>query len=147
MTARGGGSIINLSSIGADMVIGNYLTVGTSKAAVESLTRYLAVQFAPDNIRVNAASCGLIKGQVAQLFPAAAEMQRVTVAATPLGRLATETDLANVVLFLASDMSGWITGQTILADGGLSLGRNRWPSSAEATTFTYVTPEGSHVKH
>jgi NAD(P)-dependent dehydrogenase (short-subunit alcohol dehydrogenase family)/3-oxoacyl-(acyl-carrier-protein) synthase len=121
MAARGGGSIVNLSSIGAGLVISNYLPVGTSKAAVESLTRYLAVQWAPVNIRVNTASCSLIDGEVAQLFPDAVEMQRVTAAATPLGRLATATDLANVVLFLASEKSAWITGQTILADGGLSL--------------------------
>ncbi|GCE01956.1 SDR family oxidoreductase [Embleya hyalina] len=121
MAARGGGSIVNLSSIGAGLVIGNYLSVGTSKAAVEALTRYLAVELAPDNIRVNTASCSLIEGDVARLFPRAAEMRDVTVAATPLGRLASEADLANVVLFLASEAAGWVTGQVLLADGGLSL--------------------------
>ena len=114
------GSIVNLSSIGAGLVVGNYLPVGTSKAAVEALTRYLAVELAPGT-RVNTASCGLIDGEVADRFPRAAEMREVTAAATPLGRVATADDLANVVLFLASDASGWITGQTILADGGLSL--------------------------
>ena len=115
-----GGAIVNLSSIGAGLVVGNYLPVGTSKAAVEALTRYLAVELAPD-IRVNAASCGLIDGEVAEQFPRAAEMRELTAAATPLGRVATADDLANVVLFLASEAAGWITGQTILADGGLSL--------------------------
>lgn len=114
------GSIVNVSSIGAGLVVGNYLPVGTSKAAVEALTRYLAVELAP-GIRVNTASCGLIEGEVADQFPNAREMREVTTAATPLGRLATADDLANVVLFLASGASGWVTGQTILADGGLSL--------------------------
>ena len=120
LMAGRGGSIVNLSSIGAGLVVGNYLPVGTSKAAVEALTRYLAVELAPD-IRVNAASCGLIDGEVADQFPRAAQMRELTAAATPLGRVATPDDLANVVLFLASDAAGWITGQTILADGGLSL--------------------------
>jgi len=123
MAARGGGSIVNVSSIGAGMVLGNYLGVGTSKAALESLTRYLAVQLAPDNIRVNTASCCLIDGDgAAKFFPQASELRQVIVAATPLGRVATEAEFANVVLFLASEASSWITGQTILADGGLSLG-------------------------
>lgn len=121
MAARGGGAIVNLSSIGAGLVVDNYLTVGTSKAALESLTRYLAVEFARDNIRVNTASCGLIDGELAPLFPRAEEMRQVIVEATPLGRLASEEDLANLVLFLASDLSGWVTGQTVLADGGLCL--------------------------
>ncbi len=121
MAARGGGAIINLSSVGASLVIGNYLPVGTSKAAVEALTRYLAVEYASHNIRVNTASCGLIDGEIARAFPDAEEFQRVVSDATPLGRLAREEELANVVLFLASDEASWVTGQTILADGGLSL--------------------------
>ncbi|BEL08266.1 hypothetical protein Q0Z83_064570 [Actinoplanes sichuanensis] len=121
LAARGGGTIVNLSSFGAGHVIGNYVTVGTSKAAVESLTRYLAAEYATDNIRVNTASGGLVQGSVAELFPDAAELRRVMSEATPFGRLATERELANIVLFLASDLSSWVTGQTLLADGGLTL--------------------------
>ncbi|WP_194837609.1 SDR family oxidoreductase [Nocardia sp. XZ_19_369] len=116
------GSIVNLSSIGAGLVIGNYATVGVSKAALEALTRYLAVEFAPDGIRVNTASAGLIDNATGDLFPDSAEFQRTVLAATPLRRLATETDLTEIVLFLASDRAAFITGQVILADGGLSLG-------------------------
>ncbi|MGH2944605.1 MAG: SDR family oxidoreductase, partial [Solirubrobacteraceae bacterium] len=122
MARRGGGTIVNVSSVGAGMAPDNYLVVGASKAAVEALTRHLAVAYAPLGIRVNTASCGLIGGEVAQLFPRAEEMQRVTVAATPLGRLASAEDLAGVVTFLTSDLSRWVTGQVVLADGGLSLG-------------------------
>jgi NAD(P)-dependent dehydrogenase (short-subunit alcohol dehydrogenase family)/3-oxoacyl-(acyl-carrier-protein) synthase len=122
MAARGGGCIVNISSIGAGMVPGNYLAVGTSKAALEALTRHLAVEFAPLNVRVNTASCGLIDGDLANLFPQAEEMKAVMARSAPLARLATAEDLAAVVDFLTSDQSRWVTGQVVLADGGLSLG-------------------------
>ena len=122
MARRGGGCIVNVSSIGAGFVPANYVVVGTSKAALEALTRYLAVEFAPLNIRVNTASCTLIEGDVARAFPDSEEVVAVTIASTPLGRLATADDLAGVIMFLASDSSRFITGQTVLADGGLSLG-------------------------
>jgi NAD(P)-dependent dehydrogenase (short-subunit alcohol dehydrogenase family)/3-oxoacyl-(acyl-carrier-protein) synthase len=122
MAKRGGGCIVNVSSVGADLVPANYVTVGTSKAALESLTRYLAVEFAPLNIRVNTASCTLIDGDVARAFPDYEEVVDVTVAATPMARLATAEDLVGVIMFLTSDQSRWVTGQTILADGGMSLG-------------------------
>ncbi|TQS28844.1 SDR family oxidoreductase [Microbispora sp. KK1-11] len=121
IAARGGGSIVNLSSLGSDLVIGNYVSVGTSKAAVESLTRYLAVEYAPMNIRVNTASCGLVQGEVLDLFPQAEDFRDVVVDATPMGRLATEDELASIVVFLASEAASWVTGQTLIADGGLSL--------------------------
>src|SRR6478752_3798275 len=121
MARRGGGTIVNISSVGAGLVPDNYLVVGTSKAAVEALTRHLAAEFAPLGIRVNTASCSLIRGEVAELFPRAAEMQEVGIASTPLGRLATPEDLTGVVTFLTSDLSRWVTGQVVLADGGLSL--------------------------
>jgi NAD(P)-dependent dehydrogenase (short-subunit alcohol dehydrogenase family)/3-oxoacyl-(acyl-carrier-protein) synthase len=122
MAPRGGGCIVNVSSNGAGMVPGNYLAVGASKAAVEAMTRHLAAELAPQGIRVNTASCSLIDGDVANLFPQAEEMKVVTRDSTPLGRLAVAEDLAGVVTFLASDLSRWVTGQVVLADGGLSLG-------------------------
>ena len=123
MAGRPGAAIVNLSSLGSSLVISDYVTVGTSKAAVEALTRYLAVEFAPHGIRVNTASGGLLDGQVATLFPEAARLADRVRAATPLGhRLGSETELAEVVRFLASPAASWITGQTVIADGGLSLG-------------------------
>lgn len=121
MARNGGGAIVNVSSAGAGLVPANYLVVGTSKAALESLTRYLAVDFAAQKIRVNTASATLIEGDVAQMFPDADNTIRSSIAATPLKRLAQAEDLADLVVFLASDQARWITGQTILADGGLSL--------------------------
>ncbi|GAA0349619.1 SDR family oxidoreductase [Actinoallomurus spadix] len=122
MVKAGGGAVVNVSSIGAPYVLDNYLAIGTSKAALEAATRYLAVELAPDRIRVNTASCSLIDTVSGRLFPGFDAMVANTIANTPLGRLATEEDLANVIVFLASPESGWVTGQTILADGGISLG-------------------------
>lgn len=153
MARSGGGAIVNVSSVGATLVPANYLVVGTSKAALESLTRYLAVDFAPKQIRVNTASATLIAGDVAALFPDPENTQRSSIAATPLKRLATAEDLADLVVFLASDQSRWITGQVVVADGGLSLcsealsPRPEWnttipaPAAAPALTSA-VAPEG-----
>ncbi|MEU6483270.1 SDR family oxidoreductase [Streptomyces sp. NPDC046887] len=116
-----GAAIVNVSSLGAATAPANYLPVGVSKAALEALTRYLAAELAGDRIRVNAASCGLIDNPVGQLFPSFEDVRANTVAATPLARLGRPEDLAEVVLFLSSERSGWVTGQTLLADGGLTL--------------------------
>ncbi|MBM7815140.1 SDR family oxidoreductase [Saccharothrix algeriensis] len=136
MARRGGGAIVNLSSVGSSLVIGDYAAVGTTKAAVEALTRYLAVEFAPAGIRVNTASGGLLDGAVAGLFPDAARLAERVRAATPLGRrLGREEELAELVVFLASPAASWITGQTVVADGGLSLGSAMLtaPDRADAT--------------
>ncbi|MEV6342956.1 SDR family oxidoreductase [Actinoplanes sp. NPDC051851] len=122
LAARGGGAIVNLSSIGSTTVIGNYLAVGTAKAAVEALTRYLAVEFGASGIRVNTASGGLIDGQVATLFPEPETVRGLAVRNTPLGRIGRPEEIAALVLFLLSDEASWMTGQTVIADGGMSLG-------------------------
>ncbi|KVP92692.1 beta keto-acyl synthase [Burkholderia ubonensis] len=136
MARAGGGSIVNVSSVGATLVPANYLVVGTAKAALESLTRYLAVEYAGSNIRVNCASSTLIDGAVAAQFPDPENTKRSSIAATPLKRLARAEDLSDIVLFLASDAARWITGQVVVADGGLSLcseglsPRPEWSGSA-----------------
>ncbi|MEU7881417.1 SDR family oxidoreductase [Microbispora bryophytorum] len=121
LVRAGGGAIVNVSSIGASYAPANYLGVGISKAALESLTRYLAAEFARDGIRVNAASAGLIDNEVGRMFPRFDSVRDNTVDATPLGRLASEADLAGLVTFLATPAARWITGQTVVADGGLGL--------------------------
>ncbi|MEG3630824.1 SDR family oxidoreductase [Streptomyces poriticola] len=122
MAARGGGAIVNLSSIGARLVAGNYACMGVAKAAVETYTRYLACELAPHRIRVNAASASFVEGPVIDGFPQADQLREVTVRATPAGSLVPAEDLAAVVLFLASNASRHLTGQTVLVDGGLSTG-------------------------
>ncbi|MFB8198364.1 cytochrome P450 [Kitasatospora purpeofusca] len=124
MARRGGGSIVNLSTLGGgQFVMANYLACGPAKAAVEAMTRYLAVDYARDGIRVNTAAAGMLYSEVVDLFPDAERMQRATIEATPMGRLGHPEELAEVVAFLASPRSSWITGQVILADGGLSTGQ------------------------
>ncbi|MFF2952814.1 cytochrome P450 [Kitasatospora sp. NPDC057965] len=124
MARRGGGSIVNVSTLGGGrFVMANYLACGPAKAAVEAMTRYLAVDYARDGIRVNTAAAGLLRSEVVGLFPDAERMQRATIEATPMGRLGHPEELAEVVAFLASPRSSWITGQVILADGGLSTGQ------------------------
>ncbi|MFI6344288.1 SDR family oxidoreductase [Streptomyces sp. NPDC050560] len=146
-----GGAVVNVSSLGSVTTPANYLPVGVSKAALESLTRYLAAELAGDRIRVNAASCGLIDNPVGQLFPSFDDVSANTVAATPLARLGRPEDLAEVVLFLGSERSGWVTGQTVLADGGLTLLRSAMsptpPAAAEPAPRTAPahTAEPAHT--
>lgn len=116
-----GGAIVNLSSLGAGTAPYGYAAVGTSKAAVEALTRYLAVEYAPRGVRVNAASAGPLDGEAVRQYAPQASAWETMRAATPLGRFGTERELAGVVVFLASPAASWITGQVIVADGGLSL--------------------------
>ncbi|MGW2488129.1 SDR family oxidoreductase [Streptomyces sp. NPDC001606] len=123
MRRAGGGSIVNVSALGgSQLVMANYLACAPAKAAVEAAARYLAVEFAPFNIRVNTASAAMLVSEVADAFPDAEAMQEAIAASTPLGRLGTPEEFAEVVAFLASDRARWITGQVVLADGGLTLG-------------------------
>ncbi|HET9871810.1 MAG TPA: SDR family oxidoreductase [Propionibacteriaceae bacterium] len=123
MAGRAGAAIVNLSTLGGgQFVMANYLACGPAKAALEALTRYLAVEFAAKGIRVNTAAAGMIHSRVADAFPDAERMQRAVIQATPMGRLGEPEEFAEVVAFLASPRASWITGQVLLADGGLSTG-------------------------
>jgi len=121
MEKRGGGNIIALSSLGAHRFIPEYGAIGISKAALETLVKYLAVELAPKNIRVNCVSGGLVDTDAVKAFPRYAEFKKEVVQRTPANRIGKPEDLAQVVGFLACPESHWIYGQTIVADGGLSL--------------------------
>jgi len=114
-----GSSIVAISSLGAQRVLENYVLVGTSKAALEALVRYLGVELAP-GIRVNAVSGGVVETGALEHFPNREEMLRAG-AANPVGRLVSPEDIAGAVAFLCSPDADMIRGQTIVVDGGFSL--------------------------
>ncbi|TSB45188.1 enoyl-[acyl-carrier-protein] reductase FabL [Alkalicoccobacillus porphyridii] len=118
---KDGGKIVSLSSLGSIRYLPNYTTVGVSKAAVESLTRYLAVELAPMNIVVNAVSGGAVDTDALTHFPNREELLNDAANRTPAGRIVEPADLANAALFLLSDEASMIRGQTIIVDGGISL--------------------------
>ncbi len=121
MQKRGGGHIIGISSLGSQFVLPEYVVIGISKAAVETLTRYLAVELAPYNIRANAVSGGVVDTDALKFFPNREAMLRQSLEKTPAGRLVTPEDIANVVAFLCTPDADMIRGQTIVVDGGYSL--------------------------
>ena len=116
-----GSSIVALSSLGSVRVLENYVLVGASKAALEALVRYLAVELSPRGIRVNAVSGGVVETDALDFFPNREQMVSWATTRTPAGRMVTPQDLANAVLFLCSPEADMIRGQTIVVDGGFSL--------------------------
>ncbi|PRO65480.1 enoyl-[acyl-carrier-protein] reductase FabL [Alkalicoccus urumqiensis] len=116
-----GGAVVSLSSLGAGRYLPNYTTVGVSKAAVEALTRYLAVELAPRGIRVNAVSGGAVDTDALTHFPNRDELLEDASSRTPAGRITEPKDLAAAVRFLVSEDAFMIRGQTIVVDGGISL--------------------------
>jgi len=123
MKARGGGSIVSISSPGSGRVMPEYVLVGSSKAAVEAITRYLAVELAPLGIVVNAVSPGIVDTDALSHFEVLHGLDwRVEARKqVPAGRLVTAEDVAGVVAFLCSPAAQMIRGQTILVDGGHTL--------------------------
>jgi len=126
MEKRGGGRIISISSPGSSRVLPDYVVVGASKAAIESLTRYLAVELALKNIVVNAVSPGIVETDALKHFDKLADRSilQKTIAATPAGRLVTPEDVAEVVAFLCTPAASMIRGQVIVVDGGYTLPAN-----------------------
>jgi len=123
MDKKGGGVIVSITGGGSQRVLPDYVAVGASKAALEALTRYLAVELAEHHIVVNAVSPGLVETDALKHFSFMADTDVIprTVANTPAGRLVTPEDVANVVVFLCSSEASMIRGQVIVVDGGFSL--------------------------
>ncbi len=124
MEPRGGGSIVSISSSGSTRVLPDYVAVGASKAALESLTRYLGVELAPRNIRVNAVSAGVVETDALHHFASMGGQQAILkkfIEEVPAGKLVSPEDVAGVVAFLCTPAAGMIVGQTIMVDGGYSL--------------------------
>ncbi len=115
-----GGSIVNLTSMGSQKVLPHYFSVGASKAALEAVTRYLAVELAPQGISVNAVSGGYVDTGALDHFPEREEMLAAG-KKTLLGRMVEVGDIAGVVAFLCSEEARMIRGQVIVVDGGATL--------------------------
>jgi enoyl-[acyl-carrier protein] reductase III len=116
-----GSSIVGVSSLGSTRVLENYVLVGTSKAALESVVRYLAVELAPREIRVNAVSAGVVETEALDHFPNREEMLRAAEKRTPAGRMVEPEDVAAAVAFLCSPDAAMVRGHTLIVDGGYSL--------------------------
>jgi enoyl-[acyl-carrier protein] reductase III len=118
---KSGSSIVAVSSLGSTRVLENYSLVGTSKAALEALVRYLAVELAPKGIRVNAVSAGIVETGALDYFPNREEMISWSLKRTPAGRLVEPRDIADAVCFLCSPEAEMVRGHTLIVDGGFSL--------------------------
>jgi len=116
-----GGKIVSISSLGSFFVLPDYVAVGVSKAALEALTRYLAIELAPKGICVNAVAASAVQTEAVKFFTKEQQAQTLPWQMTPAGRMVTPEDVANVVAFLCSEEAFMIRGRTIIVDGGTSL--------------------------
>ncbi len=118
MRGQGKGKIVSVSSLAARQAAPGMGVYGVAKAGIEALTRVLAAELAPFNVQVNAVAPSMVMTGFSAPFWSNEELCKKIVATIPAGRLAEPLDVAHVVLFLASDASGFITGQTLVVDGG-----------------------------
>lgn len=122
MQKVGGGSIISLSSTGNLVYTPNYAGHGSSKAAVETMVKYAAAELGEWGIRVNAVSGGPIDTDALKAFPNYEEVKAEVEKRSPLNRMGVPEDLAGITYFLCTDEASWITGQTVVVDGGTTFG-------------------------
>ncbi len=116
-----GGRVLAISSLGAVRAVPNYTVVGASKAALESLVRHLAVELGPKGITVNTISAGVVDTDALKKFPNRDEIISQSLERTPLGRLTTPVDVADLALFLCGPGAGMIHGQVLVVDGGYAV--------------------------
>ncbi len=121
MKLRGGGSVINVSSIAGDTPDPGLGIYSVSKAALNMLTKVMAKEWGPDNIRVNAICPGLIKTKFSQALWQDENVLKRFMKMVPMGRMGTVDEIAALALFLASDASGYCTGTLFFADGGTTI--------------------------
>ena len=120
----GGGKIVTISSLGSRLALPGYVAIGISKATLEALTRYLAIELAPKGICVNGVAASYVTTESGLIYAKAAQEQlggTPTWQTTPAGRAVAPDDIANVVAFLCSEDAFMIRGQMITIDGGFSV--------------------------
>jgi 7-alpha-hydroxysteroid dehydrogenase len=121
MEKVGGGAVVTMSSTGNLIYIENYAGHGTNKAAVEAMSRYAAVELGEMNIRVNAVSGGPIDTDALKAFTNYEEVKAETIKRSAMNRMGSPDDIAGAVYFLCTQEASWITGQTIVVDGGTTF--------------------------
>jgi NAD(P)-dependent dehydrogenase (short-subunit alcohol dehydrogenase family) len=119
-TLRPGASVIGITSLGSRQYTPGYAAIGAAKAGMEALTRQFAVELAPA-VRVNTVCGGLVRTDALRYFPEGEQMVAAAEKLTPMRRVGEPDDIARVVSLLLDPRASWITGQVIVADGGLSL--------------------------
>lgn len=118
-----GGSIVNTASVTGIVGVRNRAAYSATKGAVVALTRNMALDYAYHQIRVNCVCPGFVRTPMAKALLEDPIKEKRLVDTHPLGRLGTPEDVANAVLFLASDLASWITGHALVVDGGFAAGR------------------------
>ena len=118
---RDGGSIVTLSYYGAEKVVPYYNVMGVAKAALEASVRYLSAELGSEGIRVNAISAGPVKTLSAGAFRGFRDMLRYVGERTPLRRNISREEVGKTALYLLSDLSSGVTGETIYVDGGYNI--------------------------
>jgi 7-alpha-hydroxysteroid dehydrogenase len=121
MQKVGGGAIVTMSSTGNLIYIDNYAGHGTNKAAVEAMSRYAAVELGEMSIRVNAVSGGPIDTDALKAFTNYEEVKAETIKRSALDRMGSPEDIAGAVYFLCTPEASWVTGQTLVVDGGTTF--------------------------
>jgi len=116
---KNGGRMVSISSLGSRLVLPLYTAVGVSKAALEALTRYLAIELAPKGIIVNGIASSAVETEALKVYTQ--DKEAMSWQMTPAGRMVQPSDIANLVVFLCSDEAFMIRGQIIIVDGGRSL--------------------------
>jgi len=128
---KNGGKMVSISSLGSRLAWPIYTAVGVSKAALEALTRYLAIELAPMGICVNGIAAGAVESEALKMYTEGQDLPQLSWQTTPAGRMVQPEDIANVVAFLCSDEAAMIRGQIIVIDGGVSLA----PISSATTKY------------
>ena len=139
MAATGGGSMINVSSTTAHRPVAGHITYAAAKAGIEYATEVAALEYGPDQVRVNCIAPHLIETEMTEeIFKHRLPIEAIK-HQTPLGRMGSPMDIANCALFLASDEAGYISGQTIVVDGANST--QKLPTARDYELLAQARPD------